>query len=47
MQMVRRQQLLKLGVFMAGLMPLAVLAWQTVTGVLLTPFRARSVPGPL
>ena len=31
MQMVRRQQLLKLGVFMAGLMPLAVLAWQTVT----------------
>ena len=32
MQMVRRQRLLKLGVFMAGLMPLAVLAWQTVTG---------------
>lgn len=32
MQMVRRQRLLKLGVFIAGLMPLAVLAWQTATG---------------
>ena len=32
MQMVWRQRLLKLGVFIASLMPLAVLAWQTVTG---------------
>jgi len=31
-QMVWRQRLLKLGVFMAGLMPLVILAWQTVTG---------------
>jgi len=32
MQMVWRQRLLKLGVFMAGLMPLVILAWPTVTG---------------
>ena len=32
MQMVGRQRLLKLGIFGACLMPLAVLAWQTVTG---------------
>ena len=32
MQMVWRQRLLKLGVFIASLMPLAAVAWQTVTG---------------
>jgi len=30
-----------------GLRKLDAPQWQTVTGVLLTPFRARSVPGPL
>jgi sterol desaturase/sphingolipid hydroxylase (fatty acid hydroxylase superfamily) len=30
-----------------GLRTLDAPQWQTVAGVLLTPFRARSVPGPL
>ncbi|HEY7491810.1 MAG TPA: protein-methionine-sulfoxide reductase heme-binding subunit MsrQ [Candidatus Tectomicrobia bacterium] len=32
MQIVEQQRLLKLSVFLASLMPLAVLGWQTVTG---------------